>query len=107
MINHTKPAFDISILDTTPHINIGIHNLNTSITGPQRLIQNDRLQAAVIIEAGLGSGLSEWVSVQRLLSAKTKVVSYDRAEYGASETSPDEPTGRESRERIIQTTRCS
>jgi pimeloyl-ACP methyl ester carboxylesterase len=40
----------------------------------------------VVFEAGLGAGAGEWVTVQRLVSAATRTVSYDRAGHGGSTT---------------------
>jgi pimeloyl-ACP methyl ester carboxylesterase len=45
-------------------------------------------QPVVVFEAGLGACASEWVTVQRLVSATTRTVSYDRAGYAGS--SPDQ-----------------
>jgi pimeloyl-ACP methyl ester carboxylesterase len=38
----------------------------------------------VVFEAGLGAGAGEWVTVQRLVSATSRTVSYDRAGHGGS-----------------------
>lgn len=38
----------------------------------------------VVFEAGMGACASEWVTVQRLVSASTRTVSYDRAGHGGS-----------------------
>jgi pimeloyl-ACP methyl ester carboxylesterase len=74
------------------HVSIGDHRLYLSAAGPERRAVNAALQPAVIIEAGLGSGHSEWVAVQRLIAERARVYSYDRAGYGLSERSPLEPT---------------
>jgi pimeloyl-ACP methyl ester carboxylesterase len=41
-------------------------------------------EPVVVFEAGLGACASEWVTVQRLVSAETRTVSYDRAGHGGS-----------------------
>lgn len=42
----------------------------------------------VILESGFGAGLGGWSQVQTLLAARTRVCSYDRAGYGASDAAP-------------------
>ncbi|OJJ72264.1 hypothetical protein ASPBRDRAFT_675403 [Aspergillus brasiliensis CBS 101740] len=70
-------------------VSLGSHCLYLSADEPQRSIIQGRLQPAVIIEAGLGSGLSEWVAVSRLIAQRARVYSYDRAGYRRSEPSPN------------------
>ena len=67
---------------------IGEYSLYLSASGPTRQNVNGSLQPAVIIEAGLCSGQSEWVAVQRLIAQKARVYAYDRAGYGRSDPSP-------------------
>lgn len=77
----------------TSHVSIGTHSLCLSAAGPERRARDDgTLPPAVLIEAGLGSGRSEWVAVQRLVSHRARVYSYDRAGYGESEKSSAELT---------------
>ncbi|HVO97484.1 MAG TPA: alpha/beta hydrolase [Bryobacteraceae bacterium] len=42
----------------------------------------------VILEAGLGDGLNEWAQVQPRIAEFSRVCSYDRAGYGASDPGP-------------------
>ncbi|PWY83631.1 alpha/beta-hydrolase [Aspergillus heteromorphus CBS 117.55] len=69
-------------------ISIGTHSLYLTAAGPCRETVSGRLQPAVIIEAGLGSGHLEWVAVSRLISERARVYTYDRAGYGRSQPSP-------------------
>ncbi|KAJ5950105.1 hypothetical protein N7454_001689 [Penicillium verhagenii] len=73
-------------------VSIGSHKLHLYASGPTRQTLNGTYQPAVIIEAGLGSSQSEWVAVQRLIAAKARVYTYDRAGYGRSQASPLPPT---------------
>ncbi|GLA08677.1 hypothetical protein AnigIFM60653_010473 [Aspergillus niger] len=70
-------------------VSLGTHCVYLAADGPQRLIIRGRLQPAVIIETRLCSGLSEWVAVSRLIAQRARVYSYDRAEDGRSEPSPN------------------
>ncbi|GKZ55708.1 hypothetical protein AnigIFM49718_000874 [Aspergillus niger] len=70
-------------------VSLGTHCVYHAADGPQRLIIRGRLQPAVIIETRLCSGLSEWVAVSRLIAQRARVYSYDRAEDGRSEPSPN------------------
>ncbi|PYI10954.1 alpha/beta-hydrolase [Aspergillus sclerotiicarbonarius CBS 121057] len=79
-------------------VSLGSHSLYLAAAGPQRPITNGRLQPAVIIEAGLCSGIAEWVAVSRLIAQRARVYSYDRAGYGRSEPSPTPEYTAENRE---------
>ncbi|RAH69768.1 alpha/beta fold hydrolase [Aspergillus aculeatinus CBS 121060] len=63
-------------------------SLFLSAAGPERQKRNGSLPPAVIIEAGLGSSHVEWVAVQRLIAARARVYTYDRAGYGRSSEPP-------------------
>ncbi|PWY70850.1 hypothetical protein BO94DRAFT_609145 [Aspergillus sclerotioniger CBS 115572] len=72
---------------------LSTHSLYLSASGPNRpLTSTGNLQPAIIIEAGLCSGHSEWVAASRLISQRARVYSYDRVGYGRSEPSPHEYT---------------
>lgn len=73
-------------------VRVGEYSLNLSASGPTRQKLNGSLQPAVIIEAGLCSGQSEWVAVQGLIAQKARVYAYDRAGYGRSDPSPHQLT---------------
>jgi pimeloyl-ACP methyl ester carboxylesterase len=47
---------------------------------------------AVIMDSGIGGFSLEWVPVQRILSAQTRVCAYDRAGYGWSDPGPSPRT---------------
>lgn len=64
-------------------VSIGPHSLFLSASGPPRISPS---HPVVIIDTGLGSGSSEWVAAQRLMSHFARVYSYDRAGYGKSKT---------------------
>lgn len=49
-------------------------------------------QPTVILETGLGVASPTWAAVQRPVSAKTRVCSYDRAGYGWSDSGPSPRT---------------
>ncbi|KAI2994367.1 hypothetical protein CBS147346_10498 [Aspergillus niger] len=70
-------------------VSLGTHCVYLAANGPQRLIIRGRLQPAVIIETRLCSGLSEWVAISRLIAQRARIYSYDRAEDGRSEPSPN------------------
>ena len=61
-------------------VDIGGHRLKINCTGNG--------SPTVILESGLGDILVEWQAVQDQLSAFTRVCSYDRAGYGASDSGP-------------------
>lgn len=58
-------------------VSLGTHCVYLAADGPQRLIIEGRLQPAVIIEAGLCSGLSEWVAVSLSRLASTAMTEPD------------------------------
>lgn len=70
-------------------VSIGTHSLFLHSGGPAN---RQRHTPAVIIEAGLGGGISEWVAVQQIVAQFASVYSYDRGGYGRSERSPNAPT---------------
>jgi pimeloyl-ACP methyl ester carboxylesterase len=53
-----------------------------------RYVQAGVGDPVVVFEAGLGACASEWVTVQRLVSATTRTVAYDRAGHGGSTEDP-------------------
>ena len=59
----------------------GPHSLFLRVAGPTRISASSPV---IIIEAGLGSTSSEWVSVAYYISAFARVYSYDRGGYGQS-----------------------
>ncbi|KAH8594010.1 Alpha/Beta hydrolase protein [Bisporella sp. PMI_857] len=70
-------------------VNIGNnHKLCLYIHGPQ----SPPPQPSIIIIPGLGSSTTSWAAVIRLLSPSTRVYTYDRTGYGASDSSPTPPT---------------
>ncbi|CZR63298.1 uncharacterized protein PAC_13195 [Phialocephala subalpina] len=60
-------------------------------------------QPAIIIETGSSGTSSGWIAVQRLLSAFSLAVSYDRAGYGKSKTPGESPTASQP---LTATKRC-
>jgi pimeloyl-ACP methyl ester carboxylesterase len=50
---------------------------------------------AVVIEAGLGEGLSEWAGVQKEVAAFARVCAYDRAGVGRSDPGPKPRTSQQ------------
>jgi pimeloyl-ACP methyl ester carboxylesterase len=61
-------------------LDIGSYKLHIYCTGQG--------SPAVILDSGLGDGYTVWHKVQPLISAFTRVCSYDRAGYGYSDSSP-------------------
>lgn len=63
---------------------------------PHRLADGRHLDVAtggtgapvVVFEAGMGAGLASWATVAPLVAADTRVVTYSRAGYGASDPDP-------------------
>jgi pimeloyl-ACP methyl ester carboxylesterase len=64
----------------------GLHasTLTTADGRTVRYVHAGEGSPVVVFEAGLGAGAGEWVTVQRLVSASTRTVSYDRAGHGGS-----------------------
>lgn len=67
-------------------INIGSHSLHAIVAG------QDKKGPTVILESGMGGCALDWSLVQPELSKHTKVISYDRAGFGWSTQTIDEPT---------------
>lgn len=65
-------------------VSVGTHRLFVSAAGPP----HQPGQPTVIIEAGLGEDSVGWRAVSRHLSQFIRVVTYDRAGLGKSQTSP-------------------
>ncbi len=67
-------------------INVGSRHLHTIATG------KNKHQPTVILESGMGGCALDWSLVQTHLSEYTKVVSYDRAGFGWSTQTIENPT---------------
>ncbi|NAY92190.1 alpha/beta fold hydrolase [Muricauda sp. JGD-17] len=61
-------------------VDIGGYNLHFNILGDS--------ETTIVIEGGTGSWTIQWLELQRRLSEEFKVVTYDRAGYGWSDSSP-------------------
>lgn len=84
--------------DRSGLVSIGEHSLFLIAAGCERgLAGNDRLQPAVIIEAGLGSSHNEWATVIRIIAKRARVYTYDRAGYGFSQPSATQEYSAEAR----------
>jgi len=74
--------------ESTGLVSIGSHRLCLHAQGPNRQSSDP----VVIIISGLGSSITSWAAVRRLLSPFIRVYSYDRSGFGQSDVSPDKPT---------------
>lgn len=61
-------------------VDVGSHALHTRIVGNGHPV--------VVIDGGIAARAEEWYALQDTLAARTQVVVYDRAGYGASEPGP-------------------
>lgn len=66
-------------------VSLGTHSLHLNISVPPRSTPS---QPLVILEAGLGCSLSEWLPTARLISPFARVLAYSRSGYGRSESAP-------------------
>lgn len=69
-------------------VSIGTHSLHLQVSGPSR---KDDQPVAIIIQ-GLGSQISSWAAVTRLLSPHIRTYSYSRSGFTPSEVGPLLPT---------------
>jgi pimeloyl-ACP methyl ester carboxylesterase len=77
----------ITAAQTTERVDIGGNELEAVVMGVG--------EPVVVIEAGLGESGGNWRSVQESLSQFTTVVTYSRAGYGDSDSSPRDRTPRD------------
>jgi pimeloyl-ACP methyl ester carboxylesterase len=61
-------------------VRVGSHRLQISLEGQGA--------PAVVIDAGLGEGIDRWRAMQARIARVTRVMTYNRAGYGASEPGP-------------------
>lgn len=68
---------------------LGSHRLAYAVDGQENRKEG---QPILIVLPGLTSNTKAWAAVRRLLNGSLPVFWYDRAGYGESEESPNEPT---------------
>ena len=76
--------FDTATAQKVERVDIGGHQLEAVVAGSG--------EPAVVIEAGLGESGDNWRAVQDSAARFTTVVTYSRAGYGNSESSPQDRT---------------
>lgn len=57
-----------------------------------RVVEGGSSDPLVVFEAALGAAAGSWVTVQRLVAAHSRTLSYDRAGYGGSDPDPTDRT---------------
>ncbi|HEY0932790.1 MAG TPA: alpha/beta fold hydrolase [Trebonia sp.] len=75
------------MVDETALVPVGRHRLAATVLGEGT--------PTVVIEPSFGGWAEDWTAIAETLAAETKVVTYDRAPYGASSAARDSRTPRD------------